>query len=159
MTFVFPLDFPHEGSPDAVRALVGGKAAGLGVMARELDLPVPPGFVISTEACRMVVAGGWPPTLDDEIRAGMAGIEAAIGRRFGDPADPLLVSVRSGAPISMPGMMDTLLDLGVTDATEPGLARGPDGAAFARDCRARLRDQFRTLVRSEERRVGKECRL
>jgi len=150
VTFVFPLDFPHEGSPDAVRSLVGGKAAGLGIMARDLDLPVPPGFVISTEACRIFMAGGWPPALDDEIRGGMAGIEAAIGRRFGDAGDPLLVSVRSGAPISMPGMMDTLLDLGVTDATEPGLARGPVGAAFARDCRARLRDQFRTLVGVDE---------
>ena len=56
MTFVFPLDFPHAGSPDAVRSLVGGKAAGLGIMARDLDLPVPPGFVISTEACRMEAA-------------------------------------------------------------------------------------------------------
>ncbi|MEZ0240518.1 MAG: pyruvate, phosphate dikinase, partial [Chloroflexota bacterium] len=150
MTFVFPLDFPHEGSPDAVRSRIGGKATGLGIMARDLGLPVPPGFVISTEACRTVVAGGWPPTLDDEIRRGMAGIKAAIGRRFGDPADPLLVSVRSGAPVSMPGMMDTLLDLGVTDATEAGLGRGPAGAAFARDCRARLRDQFRDLVGVDE---------
>jgi pyruvate,orthophosphate dikinase len=150
MTFVFPLDFPHDLSADAVRLLVGGKASGLGIMARELDLPVPPGFVISTEACRTVVAGGWPPALDDEIRGGMAGIEAAIGRRFGDAADPLLVSVRSGAPISMPGMMDTLLDLGITDATEAGLARGPAGAAFAGDCRARLKDQFRDLVGVDE---------
>jgi pyruvate,orthophosphate dikinase len=148
--FVFPLDFPHQGSADAVRLLVGGKAAGLGIMARDLDLPVPPGFVISTEACRTFLADGWPAGLDDEIRDGMAEIEAAIGRRFGDTADPLLVSVRSGAPVSMPGMMDTLLDLGITDATEAGLGRGSGGQAFARDCRARLRDQFRTLVGVDE---------
>jgi pyruvate,orthophosphate dikinase len=148
--FVFPLDFPHDLPADAVRLLVGGKAANLGIMVRELDLPVPPGFVISTEACRAFMAGGWPVDLDDEIRGGMAGIEAALGRRFGDPADPLLVSVRSGAPVSMPGMMDTLLDLGITDATEAGLARGPAGEAFARECRARLRDQFRELVGVDE---------
>jgi pyruvate,orthophosphate dikinase len=94
--------------------LVGGKAANLGVMIRELDLPVPPGFVISTEACRAFLAGGWPDGLDDEIRGAMATLEAAVGRRFGDPADPLLVSVRSGAPVSMPGMMDTILNLGLT---------------------------------------------
>src|SRR5712671_5425404 len=127
MRFVFPLDFSHDLPADAVRLLVGGKAAGLGIMARDLDLPVPPGFVISTETCRMFLAGGWPAGLDDEIRGGMAGIETAIARRFGDPADPLLVSVRSGAPISMPGMMDTLLNLGITDATEAGLARGSGG--------------------------------
>src|SRR5712671_5243144 len=102
MRFVFPLDFSHDVPADAVRLLVGGKADGLGIMARDLDLPVPPGFVISTEACRTFLAGGWPAGLDEEVRAGIAGIEAAIWRRFGDPADPLLVSVRSGAPVSMP---------------------------------------------------------
>ena len=150
MRFVFPLDFAHDLSADAVRLLVGGKAAGLGIMARELHLHVPPGFVISTDACRAFLSGGWPPGLDREIRAGMAGIEGAIGRRYGDRGEPLLVSVRSGAPISMPGMMDTLLNLGINDATEGGLARGPAGEAFARDCRARLRDQFQTLVGIDE---------
>jgi pyruvate, orthophosphate dikinase len=94
--------------------VVGGKAANLGVMIRELDLPVPPGFVISTEACRAALAGGWPDDLDDEIREAMATLEVSVGRRFGDAADPLLVSVRSGAPVSMPGMMDTILNLGAT---------------------------------------------
>ena len=118
-------------------SLVGSKAANLGVMARELDLPVPPGFAISTEACRAYLAGGWPEGLDDEIRAGMAAIETAIGRRFGDAADPLLVSVRSGAPVSMPGMMDTILNLGLTPATT---------GAFAAACRARLEAMFRETV-------------
>ena len=69
---------------------MGGKAANLGVMTRDLGLPVPPGFAITTEACRAYLAGGWPDGLDAEIREGMAAIETAIGRRFGDAADPLL---------------------------------------------------------------------
>ena len=106
MTWVFALGDSSD------PALVGGKAANLGVMIRELDLPVPPGFVISTEACRAFLAGGWPAGLDDEIREGMESLESTLGRRFGAPADPLAVSVRSGAPVSMPGMMDTILNLG-----------------------------------------------
>ena len=121
-------------------ALVGGKAANLAVMAGELGLPVPPGFVISTEACRAYLAGGWPDGLDDEIREGMAAIEAAVGRRFGDAADPLLVSVRSGAPVSMPGMMDTILNLGIT----PQMT-----GVFAAACRSRLEAMFRETVSAE----------
>ena len=109
-------------------------------MARDLGLPVPPGFAISTEACRAYLAGGWPEGLDDEIRAGMGAIETAIGRRFGDRADPLLVSVRSGAPVSMPGMMDTILNLGITPVTT---------GAFAAACRARLEAMFRQTVGAE----------
>ena len=142
----YPLDALPAGSPDEVRAIVGGKAANLGVMAGELGLPVPPGFVITTATCRAFLATGWPAGLDDEVRERMGGIEAAVGRRFGDPADPLLVSVRSGAPVSMPGMMDTILDLGLDDATEAGLARVSGDAAFARACRERLETSFRSIV-------------
>jgi pyruvate,orthophosphate dikinase len=140
MTHTYPLDAAHE---DAV-ALVGGKAANLGVMIRDLGLPVPPGFAITTAACRSFLADGWPVGLDDELRARMAEVEAAVGRRFGDPADPLLVSVRSGAPVSMPGMMDTILDLGLNDSTEAGLARVSGDAAFARGCRERFVATFRS---------------
>ena len=126
MTWVFALGDSTD--PE----LVGGKAANLGVMVRELDLPVPPGFVISTEACRAFLAGGWPDALDDEIREAMATLEVAVGRRFGDPADPLLVSVRSGAPVSMPGMMDTILNLGAA----PGSGSN----------RERLETMFRDIV-------------
>ena len=101
-------------------------------MARDLGLPVPPAFVITTETCRRFLADGWPAGLDDELRERMRGLEARLGRRFGDPADPLLVSVRSGAPVSMPGMMDTILDLGLNDATTAGLARVTGDEAFAR---------------------------
>ena len=90
-----------DGDWEAVRGLLGGKGANLGVMTTELGLPVPPGFVISTEACRAYLDGGWPEGLDAEIREHMARIETAVGRRFGGPGEPLLVSVRSGAPISM----------------------------------------------------------
>src|SRR5436190_150915 len=120
MTLVYALDHQHAASPEDLTALVGGKAANLGVMARDLGLPVPPGFVITTEACRRVLDGDWPGELEDELREAVARVEERVGRRFGDPADPLLVSVRSGAPVSMPGMMDTILDIGVTSATARG---------------------------------------
>jgi pyruvate,orthophosphate dikinase len=146
MTHTFALDEPPSGTLAEVKALVGGKAANLGVMARELGLPVPPGFVITTATCRDFLASGWPTDLDRELRDRMAAVEAVVGRRFGDPADPLLVSVRSGAPISMPGMMDTILNLGLNDATTAGLARVAGSDAFARACRERLDAGFRSIV-------------
>ena len=104
-----------EGSAQ-MRELLGGKGANLAEMAR-LDLPVPPGFTITTEACkhyyennRQAPAGLW-----EDVRSHLREVEQAIGRRFGDPANPLLVSVRSGAQFSMPGMMDTILNLGLND--------------------------------------------
>jgi pyruvate,orthophosphate dikinase len=145
MTHTFALDAPHPGTLDDAKALVGGKAANLGVMARDLGLPVPPGFAITTATCREFLADGWPDGLDDEIRARMVDIEAAVGRRFGDPVDPLLVSVRSGAPVSMPGMMDTILNLGLNNATTSGLA-GAVNYAFARSCRDRFIASFRSIV-------------
>jgi pyruvate,orthophosphate dikinase len=145
MTYTFALDAPHPGTLDDTKALVGGKAANLGVMVRDLGLPVPPGFAITTATCRDFLANGWPAGLDDELRARMADVEAAVGRRFGDPSDPLLVSVRSGAPVSMPGMMDTILNLGLNDATTEGLARAVNDA-FARSCRERFVASFRSIV-------------
>ncbi len=147
MRHAYPLDFAFDLPPDELLALVGGKAANLAVMlGPELGLPVPPGFVVTTEACRAYLAGGWPDGLDEELRERMAGVEAATGRRFGDPANPLLVSVRSGAPVSMPGMMDTILDLGLNDATTAGLAAATGDAAFAAACRERLGVMFREIV-------------
>ena len=145
MRRTYPLDHAFELSREEVLALVGGKAANLREMIG-LGLPVPPGFVVTTETCRAFLAGGWPDGLDDELRERMAGVEAAVGRRFGDAADPLLVSVRSGAPVSMPGMMDTILDLGLNDATEAGLARASGSEAFARSCRDRFEASFRSIV-------------
>jgi pyruvate, orthophosphate dikinase len=144
--FVYALDEPHGESLDDARALVGGKAANLGVMARELVLPVPPGFAITTQTCRRFLADGWPDGLEDEIRAAMAEVEETVGRRFGDSADPLLVSVRSGAPVSMPGMMDTILDLGLNDETTRGLGHVARDTEFAEECRRRFIESFRSIV-------------
>ncbi len=150
LTYTLALDAAHGLDPDGARALLGGKAANLGVMARELGLPVPPGFVLTTETCRAFRAGGWPDGLDAELRARMAEVEAAVGRRFGDPVDPLLVSVRSGAPVSMPGMMDTILDLGLNDETAAGLARAAGDEAFARRCHERFVSSFCSIVGVDE---------
>ena len=145
MTHAVALDAPHSPTLALATALVGGKAANLGVMSRELGLPVPPGFAITTATCRAFLASGWPDDLDPELRARMADVEAVVERKFGDPSDPLLVSVRSGAPVSMPGMMDTILNLGLNDATTDGLARVA-GDAFARRCRERFVESFRAIV-------------
>ena len=146
MTYAHALDAPHPWSLAEATAILGGKAANLGLMARDLGLPVPPGFVLTTEACRAALADGWPGGLDAEIRERMRELEATVGRRFGNPSDPLLVSVRSGAPVSMPGMMDTILDLGLNDATEAGLAGASGSVAFARGCRERFESSFRSIV-------------
>ncbi len=146
MGFVYDLDYPHNRPLPEVKAIVGGKAANLAVMTTELGLPVPPGFVAGTAACKAYLSGGWPDGLEAELREHMARVERAVGRRFGDPVDPLVVSVRSGAPISMPGMMDTILDLGLNDATEKGLAAASDDPAFAADCHARFVTMFKHTV-------------
>ena len=146
MSYAVALDAPLSATLAETRALVGSKAANLGVMARDLGLPVPPGFAITTATCRTFLTSGWPAGLDEELRERMAGIEAVVGHRFGDPADPLLVSVRSGAPVSMPGMMDTLLNLGLNDATTAGLARVAGSDAFAQSCRARFEASYRAIV-------------
>jgi pyruvate, orthophosphate dikinase len=145
--WTFPLDELPDLPAADLRALLGGKAANLGLMlGPELRLPVPPGFVITTEACRAFIADGWPDGLDAELRERMAEVDARVGRGFGSADDPLLVSVRSGAPVSMPGMMDTILDLGLTEATTAGLATATGDAAFADDCWRRFVALFRGIV-------------
>jgi pyruvate, orthophosphate dikinase len=146
VTYIYAFNHPHDRPWAEVKALVGGKAANLNTMAYKLGLTVPPAFTISTVACNAYLAGGWPDTLEDEIRHHVVRIEQQVGRRFGDPADPLLVSVRSGAPISMPGMMDTILNLGLNDATEAGLAKASGDPAFAADCHARFRRVYADIV-------------
>ncbi|HEY8817665.1 MAG TPA: pyruvate, phosphate dikinase [Candidatus Limnocylindrales bacterium] len=146
MTYVFDVDAPPDRSFAELKGLLGGKAANLSVMARDLGLPVPPAFTISTAACNAYLVSGWPAGLDEEVRQQLATMERRVGRRFGDAADPLLVSVRSGAPVSMPGMMDTILDLGLNDATTRGLAAVSNDPAFAADCRARFETMFIEIV-------------
>ena len=135
--------------PDELIRLLGGKGANLVVMARDLGLPVPPGFTITTESCVAVAAGASPAGFDDEVRAQLERLGDLVGRGLGDPDDPLLVSVRSGAPVSMPGMMDTLLNVGLTTSTVRGLAATSGGESFAADCLARLQSGYRQLIGSE----------
>jgi pyruvate,orthophosphate dikinase len=117
----FVYDFT-EGNKD-LKDLLGGKGANLAEMTN-LGLPVPPGFTITTEACRYYLAqGATPDGLDDEVSSHLHALEQAMGRKLGDPADPLLVSVRSGAKFSMPGMMDTVLNIGLSDESVDGLAK------------------------------------
>jgi len=146
MTHVYSFE-DLRGQPLAeVRKVIGSKAANLAEMANELNLPVPPGFAVSTAACREYLTHGWPEGLEKDLRAHMARVEGTLGRRFGDPEDPLLVSMRSGAPVSMPGMMDTLLNLGLNDATAAGLARLSGDPAFVAACRARLAESYPRIV-------------
>ena len=129
------------------KTIVGGKGANLAEMA-SIGLPVPPGFSISTEVCTAYNAAGksFDPALRDSVAEGVSHIERATGRSFGDPANPLLVSVRSGARVSMPGMMDTVLNLGLNDATVEGLAKGSGDARFAWDSYRRFIQMYSDVV-------------
>lgn len=129
------------------KRLLGGKGAGLCTMA-QLGLPVPPGFVITTEVCRRYYEGGekMPEGLMDEVKKAIHRLEAVTGKRFGDPTNPLLVSVRSGAMLSMPGMMDTILNLGLNDSTVEGLAKMTGNARFAYDAYRRFIQMFGRIV-------------
>jgi pyruvate,orthophosphate dikinase len=134
-----------EGNRD-LRDLLGGKGANLAEMTN-LGLPVPPGFTITTDACRHYLAEGTVPDgLDDEISAHLAALEEAIGRKLGDPAEPLLVSVRSGAKFSMPGMMETVLNIGLSDESVHGLAKQTGNERFAWDSYRRLIQMFGKTV-------------
>ena len=130
-----------------LRALLGGKGANLAEMAR-IGLPVPPGFTISTEACNYFYNNdGQPPkSLKQEVAASIARIEQQVGQQFGAPHNPLLLSVRSGARESMPGMMDTILNLGLNDQTVAVLAAKSNNPAFAYDCYRRLIQMYASVV-------------
>ncbi|SEM49589.1 pyruvate phosphate dikinase [Sphingomonas gellani] len=127
--------------------LLGGKGANLAEMA-SIGLPVPPGFTISTAMCTRYYEEGerFPDSLREEVAGGIAHIEGVTGKRFGDASDPLLVSVRSGARVSMPGMMDTVLNLGLNDQTVEGLASGSGDARFAWDSYRRFIQMYADVV-------------
>lgn len=128
------------------RDLLGGKGANLAEMTN-LGLPVPPGFTITTEACRAYLAdGGDPDGLAEEISEHLAALESTMGRRLGQADDPLLVSVRSGAKFSMPGMMETVLNIGLNDESVEGLVRQSDDERFAQDSYRRLLQMFGATV-------------
>ena len=125
--------------------LLGGKGAAL-VRMTELGLPVPPGFVLTTAACREVLEAGWHVALDDMLAAGVSWIEQQLDRRLGDPEAPLLVSVRSGAPVSMPGMMDTVLNVGMTDAVAEALSARSGVGFFGWDTARRFVQSYAAVV-------------
>ena len=135
------------GSWDGVKALLGGKGANLAEMTR-LEIPVPEGFVITTEACNVYLAAGeqFPEGMWDEVLAALATIERRTGKRLGDPADPLLVSCRSGAKFSMPGMMDTVLNIGLNDQTAAGMVKLTGDPRFVYDSYRRLVQMYGSVV-------------
>ncbi|WJV44736.1 pyruvate, phosphate dikinase [Streptomyces flavofungini] len=141
-TYVYAFTEGHRGMAD----LLGGKGANLAEMTR-LGLPVPPGFTVTTEACRAYLAtGAEPDGLADEIATHLAALERGAGRRLGQADDPLLLSVRSGARFSMPGMMETVLDIGLTDDSVRGLAKVSGSERFAFDSYRRLVQMFGSTV-------------
>ncbi len=143
MTYVYDFDEPSGGG----RELLGGKGVGLAEMT-QLGLPVPGGFTVTTEACREYMLGGGrlPDGLEDEIQEHVRTLEHKAEKGFGDPQDPLLLSVRSGAAVSMPGMMDTILNLGLNDEAVEGLARATDNRRFAYDSYRRLIQMYGEVV-------------
>ncbi len=146
MPLTYAFDHTHRRPPMEMKDLLGGKGANLAEMTSVLKLPVPPGFTISTDACRAYMAGGWPDGLDAEVAKQVAKLERTMGRRLGDPADPLLVSVRSGAKFSMPGMMDTVLNLGLNDRSVKGLAAATGDERFAYDSYRRFVAMYGRIV-------------
>jgi pyruvate,orthophosphate dikinase len=145
MAYVYAFDHKHRKPPMEMKDLLGGKGANLAEMTSVLKLPVPPGFTISTDACRAYMHGGWPDGLDGEIAKQVTKLEKTMGKKLGDAADPLLVSVRSGAKFSMPGMMDTVLNLGLNDESVEGLAKQTD-ERFAWDSYRRFVAMYGRIV-------------
>src|SRR6478752_374476 len=130
-----------------MKPLLGGKGANLAAMT-SIGLPVPPGFTITTEVCTYYYKNGkkFPPSLLADVKAAVAWLEKETGKKFGDTKNPLLVSVRSGARDSMPGMMDTILNLGLNDQTVDALAKKTGNARFAWDCYRRFVQMYGDVV-------------
>ena len=145
--YAFGGDADHSQPRQKDKAVTGGKGANLAEMA-SIGLPVPPGFTITVEECLAYLKGGadFPPRLREDVAKALAHIERTVGKGFGDAADPLLVSVRSGAAVSMPGMMDTVLNLGLNDTTVEGLAATSGDARFAWDSYRRFIQMYSDVV-------------
>jgi pyruvate,orthophosphate dikinase len=146
MTYIYAFDHKHRKSPMSLKDLLGGKGANLAEMMSVLRLPVPHGFTVTTDACRDYMHGGWPKSLDKEITLQVAALERKMKARLGDPSNPLLVSVRSGAKFSMPGMMDTVLNLGLNDKSVVGLARTTNDERFSYDSYRRFISMYGRIV-------------
>jgi pyruvate,orthophosphate dikinase len=145
-TAVFPFDHDHGVPARTLAELLGGKGAGLAEMTTALGLAVPPGFTITVPTCRRYLAEGWPDELDRLVGEHTSALGRALDRSFGDAGDPLLLAVRSGAPRSMPGMLDTVLNLGLNDETVAGLAQASGDDRFAWDCYRRFVRMYATTV-------------
>ena len=145
--FTFGGNAPHSNARQKDKTVTGGKGANLAEMA-SIGLPVPPGFTIATEECLSYLAGGadFSQKLRDDVAEALRHVEATVGKGFGDAADPLLVSVRSGAAVSMPGMMDTVLNLGLNDQTVQGLAQTSGDKRFAWDSYRRFIQMYGDVV-------------
>jgi pyruvate,orthophosphate dikinase len=137
----------YAGSWDGVRGLLGGKGANLAEMTR-IGMPVPPFFTVTTEGCNAYLAEGnkFPAGMWDQMLAGLHEVEKASGKKFGDPKNPLLVSCRSGAKMSMPGMMDTVLNIGLNDETAEGMVSLTENERFVYDAYRRLISMFGSVV-------------
>ena len=146
-TLIYRFGDGHADGNAGLRNLLGGKGAGLAEMSN-LGIPVPPGFTITTEVCKAYYAldRQYPPALEAQLRGGIDHIQRTVGTTFGDPSNPLLLSVRSGARVSMPGMMDTVLNLGLNDATVAGLATRSGDARFAYDSYRRFIQMYAEVV-------------
>ena len=140
-----------------MKPLLGGKGANLAEMCR-IGLPVPPGFTITTEVCTYYYANRktYPSALRDQMAAGVAALEKQTGKKFGDLKNPLLVSVRSGARDSMPGMMDTILNLGLNDDTVEALAKKTGNPRFAWDCYRRFVQMYGDVVLGVQKRPDED---
>ena len=145
--FVYSFGAATADGDGQMKGILGGKGAGLAEMCRA-GVPVPPGFTISTDACRVYNDNGkrLTPEIEEEIRQALALLEERMGQKLGDPGSPLLVSVRSGAKFSMPGMMDTVLNLGLNDETVKALEARSGNARFAYDCYRRFIQMFGNVV-------------
>src|SRR6185369_7996077 len=141
----------------SMKALLGGKGANLAEMTR-IGLPVPPGFTITTEVCTYYYANKrtYPKALQAQIEKGVANMEQILGKKLGDLQKPLLVAVRSGARDSMPGMMDTILNLGLNDQTVLALEKASGNPRFAWDCYRRFIQMYGDVVMGVQKRPGEE---
>ncbi|MFZ9818440.1 MAG: pyruvate, phosphate dikinase [Ilumatobacteraceae bacterium] len=146
MPYIYAFDHKHRKSPMSLKDLLGGKGANLAEMMSVLKLPVPHGFTVTTDACRDYMRSGWPKSLDKELSTHVAGLERKMKAKLGDPSNPLLVSVRSGAKFSMPGMMDTVLNLGLNDKSVVGLATSTNDERFAYDSYRRFISMYGRIV-------------
>jgi pyruvate,orthophosphate dikinase len=146
MPYVYAFDHKHRKAPMELKDLLGGKGANLAEMTSVLGLPVPPGYTITTDACRAYMTDGWPEGLSEEVARQVRRLEKAMGKKLGDASDPLLVSVRSGAKFSMPGMMDTVLNLGLNDSSVKGLAQQTGDDRFAYDSYRRFVSMYGRIV-------------